>query len=118
MANIQLNISDQGIALLTLNRPEVLNVLNTLLMTEVTEALSQLAADDNVRALILTGRGRGFCAGADLQAFGAGDAAGESLGKIVSQTMLNHFNPMMEGIYTFPKPVITAINGIAMSVPS
>ena len=113
MANIQLNISDQGIALLTLNRPEVLNVLNTLLMTEVTEALSHLAADDNVRALILTGRGRGFCAGADLQAFGASDAAGESLGKIVSQTMLNHFNPMMEAIYTFPKPVITAINGIA-----
>ena len=113
METIELTVDEQGIALLALNRPQVLNVLSIQLMSELRSALTELAADDGVRALILTGRGRGFCAGADLTALAAGATAGEKLGVAVSRAMLQHFNPMMQAIYQFPKPVVSAINGIA-----
>jgi 2-(1,2-epoxy-1,2-dihydrophenyl)acetyl-CoA isomerase len=104
---------DRGIALLELNRPERLNALNQALLVEMINALKELASNDEVRALIITGRGRGFCAGADLMGIQGPATAGDSMGKRVSDQMQQLFNPMMELLYGFPRPVVSAINGIA-----
>ena len=104
---------DRGIALLELNRPECLNALNQSLLIELVNALQELASNDEVRALIITGRGRGFCAGADLSGIQSPANAGDSVGKRVSDQMHQLFNPMMALLYDFPRPVVSAINGIA-----
>ena len=113
MQNIEITIDQQGVALLTLNRPEVLNALNVPLLDDLCQALRQLATDEKLKALVVTGRGRGFCAGADLSAVGQGAAPGDSIGQMVSAQMQSHFNPAMELLYHFPRPTICAINGIA-----
>jgi 2-(1,2-epoxy-1,2-dihydrophenyl)acetyl-CoA isomerase len=113
MQNIEITIDQQGVALLSLNRPEVLNALNVPLLDDLCQALRELAADEKLKALVVTGRGRGFCAGADLSALGQGAAPGDSIGQMVSAQMQSHFNPAMELLYHFPRPTICAINGIA-----
>src|SRR6266436_4185338 len=60
----------ENIATITLNRPEKLNAFTTTMMTEMIDAFDKTDADDNVRAVIVTGAGRGFCAGADLSSGG------------------------------------------------
>lgn len=107
--------NNKGIVTLTLNKPKVLNTLCVDLMSEVLETLEGLSADENTKALVITGSGRAFCAGADL---GAGHLAessknGVPLGDVVASLMEDYFNPMMEAIYTFPRPVVMAVNGIA-----
>jgi len=62
-------IVEEGIAYLYLNRPKVLNALNETMKDELIHALKETGEDDNVRVMILTGRGRSFCAGADLNRF-------------------------------------------------
>jgi 2-(1,2-epoxy-1,2-dihydrophenyl)acetyl-CoA isomerase len=104
---------DKGIALLEFNRPELLNALHEPMLLEMITALQELAGNDEVRALIVTGRGRGFCGGADLTTVSGLAVAGESMGKQVSDQMQRAFNPMMELLYDFPRPVVSAINGIA-----
>lgn len=116
MEHIEVSVDDEGIALLALNRPRSLNALNAALLREVRASLTELAADPGVRALIITGRGRAFCAGADLgagplQGEDAGDAAAP--GERVAGVMRDEFNPTMAMLYSFPRPVITAVNGIA-----
>lgn len=113
MQNIEITIDQQGVALLTLNRPEVLNALNVPLLEDLCQALRELATDEKLKALVVTGRGRGFCAGADLSAVGQGAAPGDSIGQMVSAQMQSYFNPAMELLYHFPRPTICAINGIA-----
>ena len=113
MENIQLDIDRAGVALLTLHRPDVLNVLNVPLIEEVSAVLEELAVDERVKALVITGSGRGFCAGADLGSVGQGGASGDSIGEMVASIMQSHFNPMMERLYHFPRPVVCAVNGIA-----
>jgi 2-(1,2-epoxy-1,2-dihydrophenyl)acetyl-CoA isomerase len=91
-----------------------LNALNLALIQEVKTALTRLADDETVRALIITGHGRAFCAGADLGANTLSEEGeGLSPGARVAEMMQREFNPMMEMIYAFPRPVITAVNGIA-----
>ena len=113
MENILVTVDEQGIALLELNRPRVLNVLSRGLIEEVSSSLRSLSAGGEARALVITGRGRGFCAGADLGGIGDNAASGQGVGKVVSDLMREQFNPMMELLYDFPLPVISAINGIA-----
>lgn len=115
MSIINLSVDDEGIAILQLNRPESLNALNTPLMREVREALATAAEDEQVRALIITGSGRAFCAGADLGVNMLRDRGSSelSIGEAVAREMAAEFNPMMEAIYNFPLPVVTAVNGIA-----
>ena len=60
---------EEGIAIVYLNRPEVLNALNETMKSELIHALKKTEEDESVRVMILTGRGRGFCAGADLNRF-------------------------------------------------
>lgn len=94
-----------GVASLTLNRPEVMNALNTRMRAELLDALR--AASGAARAVVLTGVGRAFCSGQDL-----GDAA--SLGSIDLERILrDEYEPLLQAIVDCPVPVIAAVNGAA-----
>ncbi|MFN8357760.1 MAG: enoyl-CoA hydratase-related protein [Spirosomataceae bacterium] len=96
-----------GIATVTLNRPEVYNALSPALIHEITEAVLAATADDAVRVVVLTGAGdKAFCSGADLKA-GMGEAT--SLG----DALRKRYNPMILAIRHAEKPVIGRLNGIA-----
>lgn len=113
MAAIECSINQTGIALIELNRPDKLNPLSIPLVSELHERLNELAVDDSVKAVILTGRGKAFCAGLDLQ--DAIQRAGDDkqLASWVADNMREHFNPLGSAIFHFPKPVVSAINGRA-----
>lgn len=98
---------DGGVAVLTLNRPDVLNAVNDQLTDELGEALRYAGRAGEVRCLVLTGAGRGFCSGQDLRArAGVGDVSyGDSLRR--------RYNPIILRIRTIEKPVIAAVNGVA-----
>ena len=110
--NILLETAD-GVSRLTLNRPQTLNSLNKGLIDDIRSALRSLGKDDSVRALIVTGAGRGFCAGADLAGNDFGDGAQRSVGEGVSHSMEIGYNPLVRELASFAKPVICAVNGIA-----
>ena len=90
---------------ITLNRPEVLNALSLELLGALRDALSEAADDSGVRAVLLTGAGRGFCAGADLATTGP-----DSDVKHVVET---YYNPVARLLAAMPKPVVAAVNGVA-----
>jgi 2-(1,2-epoxy-1,2-dihydrophenyl)acetyl-CoA isomerase len=100
-----------GVLTLTLNRPSALNSLNRALMEQFRDALAVAAADASVRALIITGVGRGFCAGADLVE--QADKPPVSRGQGISDGMTSHFNPLARDLAAFPKPTVAAVNGVA-----
>ena len=102
-----------GVATLTLNRPTALNSLNKSLMDDIRAALRALVKDDDVRALIVTGAGRGFCAGADLSNAGFSDGVARSAGENISHSMEIGYNPLVRDLAGFPKPVVAAVNGVA-----
>jgi 2-(1,2-epoxy-1,2-dihydrophenyl)acetyl-CoA isomerase len=95
----------EGVATLTLNRPESLNALNSQMRRELLAALKGIARDDAVRAVILTGEGRGFCSGADLRG-GSGE-------RDFRTVLEREYNPLIRAIRDLPKPVIAAVNGVA-----
>jgi 2-(1,2-epoxy-1,2-dihydrophenyl)acetyl-CoA isomerase len=97
---------NERVATLTLNRPDTLNALTIEMMDEVGSALKQIATDKNIRALILTGAGRGFCSGQDLRNRLPPDA------DIVAELMRCYFTTM-QAIRNCAVPVITAVNGTA-----
>jgi 2-(1,2-epoxy-1,2-dihydrophenyl)acetyl-CoA isomerase len=101
---------DKGIAVLTLNRPDRLNSFTQAMHREVRDALDQLQADKSVRVLVLTGAGRGFCAGQDLN-----DRAVEPGGKGVDlgESVEKFYAPLVTTLRTLPLPVICAVNGVA-----
>ncbi len=107
--NVQLEIQGD-VAVVRLDRPEVLNSLNDALMRDLSEALGRVADDPGVRALMLTGNGRGFCAGADLGA--AGLPAGGTPGDRVARRMDATFNPLARQLFELPVPIVAAVNGI------
>lgn len=108
-AFIKVEFTD-GVTILTLNRPEVLNSFNRAMATELQLALAAAASDPAVRALLITGAGRGFCAGQDLsEALPKGDGPIPDIGDIVRSS----FNPIIRAIRSVEKPVICAVNGIA-----
>jgi len=96
-----------GVLTLTLNRPDVLNAITPPLLDELTAALRAAAAGRTVRAVIITGAGRGFCSGQDLRA-----AAGES-GLDVGAILRDHYAPAIRVIRSMDQPVIAAVNGVA-----
>src|ERR671936_2486591 len=103
---------DDQILTITLNRPDRLNAFTEQMRAELMQALDQADADDDVRAVIVTGAGRGFCAGADLEAGGATFDRGEDAGEVPraggGQLTLR--------IFESKKPVVAAINGPAVGV--
>jgi 2-(1,2-epoxy-1,2-dihydrophenyl)acetyl-CoA isomerase len=101
--------TDQGVARLTLNRPDVLNSFNRRMAVELGLGLAAAAADKSVRAILLTGAGRGFCAGQDLGEAMPKEGVEPDLGEILRKT----FNPIIRAIRTLEKPVVCAVNGVA-----
>ncbi|WP_397534966.1 2-(1,2-epoxy-1,2-dihydrophenyl)acetyl-CoA isomerase PaaG [Roseateles sp.] len=102
--------SRDGIARLTLNRPNRLNSFNVAMHEEVREALALVAADHSVRVLVLTGAGRGFCAGQDLSDRSvAPGAAVPDLGESIDK----YYGPLVLALRRLPIPVICAVNGVA-----
>jgi 2-(1,2-epoxy-1,2-dihydrophenyl)acetyl-CoA isomerase len=101
---------NDGIARLTLNRPERLNSFTTQMHEEVRDALSQLAHDENVRVLVLSGAGRGFCAGQDLseQSVIAGEDTVD-LGAPIEK----YYAPLVLRLHSLKVPVLCAVNGVA-----
>lgn len=110
--NILLETKD-GVATLTLNRPQSLNSLNKGLIDDIRAALRALSRDDAVKALLITGTGRGFCAGADLANAGFGDGVARSVGEGVSHSMEIGYNPLVRDLAAFERPIIVAVNGVA-----
>lgn len=101
---------EQGVALLSLNRPEQLNSFNTQMHGEVRDALKLIRQRDDVRVLVLTGEGRGFCAGQDLSDRQvAPGAAMPDLGESIEK----FYNPLVRALRDLPMPVICAVNGVA-----
>lgn len=99
-----------GVAALTLNRPDVLNSFHLDMAREVQDALSHVESDDGTRALLVTGEGRAFCAGQDLAAVPLGDD--EPLPDL-AETVRAQYNPIVRTIRELPKPVVCAVNGVA-----
>jgi enoyl-CoA hydratase/carnithine racemase len=98
------------VARVTLNRPKAMNALNLAILTELEQRLDEIARDDELRVVILTGAGPAFCAGADLKEVlaGASLAAGEA-------DFLDRANLVFGRLRNFPKPVIAALNGVTMA---
>ena len=105
MSDLVLVARKAGFHRLTLNRPDKLNAFDPALHAALMAALNAADADSNCRALLLTGAGRGFCAGADLQS----TASEEDLGTVLERT----FNPLIRRIRALRLPVICAVNGVA-----
>jgi 2-(1,2-epoxy-1,2-dihydrophenyl)acetyl-CoA isomerase len=103
---------DQGLATLILNAPDKLNAVSRKMIAELKECWEKLAADGSVRAVLLTGAGRGFCAGADLsdpdREQGPTADSGAALDKF--------FNPVIRLMRALPKPIVAAVNGPAAGV--
>jgi 2-(1,2-epoxy-1,2-dihydrophenyl)acetyl-CoA isomerase len=102
--------TSQGIARLTLNRPERLNSFNTVMHSEVQDALTAMQQEGSARVLVLAGAGRGFCAGQDLgDRVVAPGGAPPDLGKSIQ----NGYKPLILALRRLPLPVIAAVNGVA-----
>ena len=98
-----------GVRVITLNRPEVLNSINRPMAAEVCDVLARAATDTGVRAVLLTGAGRAFCAGQDLAEAAPEGGTLPDLGDFVRDS----HNPLVRAIRTLEKPVVCAVNGIA-----
>ena len=109
-----------AVAIITLNRPQTLNALEATLLKALFETLTTCAQNSSVRAVVITGAGRGFCAGADLAAAmpkkrTSDNAAQDSQtpAKVIGEGLRRTYHPIIELIRSMPKPVITAVNGPA-----
>jgi 2-(1,2-epoxy-1,2-dihydrophenyl)acetyl-CoA isomerase len=99
-----------GVATLTLNRPDKLNAFNQVMHGELAHALDRIEADPGIRAVLLTGAGRGFCAGQDLGDRVMGEDDGPpDLGDTLDRT----YNPLIRRICRLERPVVCAVNGVA-----
>ena len=100
-----------GIAVITFDRPEVLNAFNDELGHAALAAVHKASADDAVRCLVITGEGRAFSSGEDLGALADGYETGDTapLGDI----LVDRYNPLIRAITSAPKPVVAAVNGVA-----
>jgi len=100
-----------AVRVLTLNRPAALNSFTAEMHARLLAALNEAAADSAVRAVVITGAGRGFCAGQDLNdpAMAAADGGVPDVGAVIER----HFRPLAERLYAMPVPTIAAVNGVA-----
>lgn len=104
----------EGAAIIELDRPASMNAWNEQFATDLLAAVTEVTADDSVRAVCITGAGRAFSSGADLKA-GLTETTPE--GKPDLRTILvEHYHPIIAGIRTMPKPVVAAVNGPAVGV--
>ncbi|HEX9451483.1 MAG TPA: 2-(1,2-epoxy-1,2-dihydrophenyl)acetyl-CoA isomerase PaaG [Burkholderiales bacterium] len=106
---ILLDISE-GVATITLNRPDKLNSFTGEMHADLKQAMQIIQADHGVRVLMITGAGRGFCAGQDLseRMMGAGEQPAD-----VGSSLEKNYNPLLKQLRALPYPVICAVNGVA-----
>ena len=102
---VLLSEHDAAVLTLTLNRPDALNALDAELRAALLTAFRTASRDETMRAVILTGSGRGFCAGADLR----GATSEREFRRVLTQ----EYNPIVEAMRALPKPVVAAVNGAA-----
>lgn len=107
MSSILLKI-ENSIATITLNRPEVFNSFNREMALLMQNTLDQCAKDENVRAIVITGAGKAFCAGQDLK-----EVTTPELNPGFRKILEEHYNPIVSRIRSIEKPIIAAVNGVA-----
>ncbi len=113
-AKVRTEVRDR-IGIITLNDPATLNAAGLDLMAELHADFEGMVADPGVRAIVLTGEGRGFCSGANLSAGGAGaPSASDPNGP--NQSLLKVYNPFVSAVRKSPKPLVAAVNGVAAGV--
>ncbi|MCK2213046.1 enoyl-CoA hydratase-related protein [Actinomadura sp. ATCC 31491] len=105
---IRYDVAD-AVATITLDRPDAMNSLTAEVKQALLDALRRAADDRSIRAVLLTGSGRAFCAGQDLREHADNLEAGRGL----ADTVRLHYNPVVELLATMPKPVVAAVNGVA-----
>lgn len=96
------------LAIITLNRPEVFNSFNREMALELQKILDDCASNDDIRAVLLTGSGKAFCAGQDLK-----EVTTPELNPGIRAILDEHYNPIITKIRTIEKPVVAAVNGVA-----
>ncbi len=107
MSSILLNIKD-NVAFVTLNRADVFNSFNREMALSLQTILDQCEADDSVRAIVLTGAGKAFCAGQDLK-----EVTSAELNPGFKAILDEHYNPIISRLRSIEKPIIAAVNGVA-----
>lgn len=110
MNHVLKDVSDHGVATITFNRPDARNALSLEMVTEISAALEILRADSRVRALVLTGAGRAFSAGGDLNWMRSVLDDPDGIGRSGAEK-IHHF---LQAIASFPQPVIASVNGPAL----
>jgi enoyl-CoA hydratase len=113
MATVEVDQPQVGVTRLTLNRPEKLNAMNVALIGELHAALEDVARDRSCRAVVLTGAGRGFCAGLDLGGYGTPPGAEELARVAAGFATQTHIASLIPKLRALPVPVIAAVNGPA-----
>ena len=103
---VKLEITD-GVAQITLNRPEVYNAFNDDLSYELQDAIKVVSKDKEVRVVVITGAGKAFCSGQDLKDIK------ESKERSLSESIHKRYNPIIKGLRNMPKPVLCKLNGVA-----
>lgn len=99
------------VAIITLNRPDNMNTFNIVMLNELVSVLDEVALDIDVKAVILTGEGRAFCAGADVK--GVDELLGIQKEQVENQDTMKLVNRVVLAIRQSPKPVVAALNGVA-----
>jgi 2-(1,2-epoxy-1,2-dihydrophenyl)acetyl-CoA isomerase len=106
---------EDGVGRITLNRPQTLNAWNTQFGLDLRDVVTEKAQDDSIRALLITGAGRGFSSGADLKDEGPGEAAEDGMPD-VRKRLTELYHPILIGLRELPKPVVAAVNGPAVGI--
>lgn len=99
-------VVENRVATIALNRPQTLNALTDELLLELTDAVKQAEKSSEVRAVVLTGRGRGFCSGQDLKSFGDGE-------RDIAGHLDRYYHPLIRRLANLEKPTIAMVNGVA-----
>jgi 2-(1,2-epoxy-1,2-dihydrophenyl)acetyl-CoA isomerase len=98
--------NDNGVATISLNRPDVYNALNDEITFELQDAFKAVAKDESIRVVVITGEGKAFCSGQDLKASG-------SEKRSFMDSLQKRYNPIIRAMRTLPKPIVCRLNGVA-----